>query len=64
MVSRIGAAAAVRCMERLCVSWSDWFDRSSSNSNSSNGEACTLRDSDAITVTSALHNVLRGHPPD
>jgi hypothetical protein len=47
-------------MERLCVSWSDGFDSSSSGSahSSSNGETCTLRDSDAIIVASALHNGL------
>jgi hypothetical protein len=51
-------------MERLCVSWSGAFDSSSSrssahsSSNSSNGETCTLRDSDAIIVASALHNGL------
>jgi hypothetical protein len=47
-------------MERLCVSWSDVFDSSSSSSahSSSNGETCRLRDSDAIILTSALHNGL------
>jgi hypothetical protein len=48
-------------MERLCVSWSDGFDSSSSahsSSNSSNGETCTLRDSNAIIVASAQHNGL------
>jgi hypothetical protein len=38
-------------MERLCVSWSDGFD-------SSNGETCKLRDSDAIIFASALNNGL------
>jgi hypothetical protein len=45
-------------MERLCVSWSDGFDSSSSAHSSSNGETCTFRDSDAIVFTSALHNGL------
>jgi hypothetical protein len=47
-------------MKRLCVSWSDGFDSNSSSSahSSSNGETCTLRDSNAIIVTSALHNGL------